>query len=734
MTERQEPVSLLAVGGTPRCEPCQRAGAGSAGAGLTNRPRPRDVARRRLGDERSSFAPAPFRALSGGTARSGFDFGSLAIHADSAPAAGSLGAGPLPILQRAPRAMQPKLEIGAANDHFEQEADRVADHVMRTSAQPTAAPEPCAACAHDQRDATLQRLGATPTAAAGSVDAGVVGSTRAGTALPAEVRSFMEPRFGYDFGSVRVHPDHHAAPLLQARAFTVGADIFFAPGEFQPHSHGGRRIIGHELTHTIQQGAVPPLGAGGFERAPAAGPIRRTAPLIQREVSEGSVASGSSVLARIAARSTEADGHAAAVLRVLRALNAVIPTIPGTPAEIADLRAQIPEEAFGAVVGDLFRLGETGFLEFNPGAGRDSPQNAFVYTCTCGWIDMGHFFISATIEFALEVLMRVWSGLRDLLGGATAQQAALIIGWYMEHLQEAFRQIATGPLGGLVDSAPAAIRDAVMGNVRSAFTVEDLPSDAYGSRFGHQVAVSMATSLFGPEVDDIRSRMADFFTDCGGAVFPTGAMRRAMVDETIGPGPLPRQHFSTDPVLLTSAGGLCPAPESECPAVDERGWERAHPAGRITEEADKTTLWNFTVDVAALKPEHRDRLRLAAAAAPRGAMLMVEGYASCTGSSAHNERLARSRAETATTFLRTLRPDLRIGLNYHGERRPSPLVAAGDGEAMAKNRRVEIYVVDVPRGVLGIPTFELPGRAPLPGGAAVDSSSVDAPAAAAAEE
>jgi outer membrane protein OmpA-like peptidoglycan-associated protein len=187
-----------------------------------------------------------------------------------------------------------------------------------------------------------------------------------------------------------------------------------------------------------------------------------------------------------------------------------------------------------------------------------------------------------------------------------------------------------------------------------------------------------------------------------------------MVEETVGPGPLPRQHFSTTPVLLTSALGLCPVAETACPVVDERGWELANPAGRVDEATDRTTLWNFAVDAAALKPEHQQRLRDAAAALPSGEMVMVEGFASCSGSAAHNEHLARSRAETAVAFLRAQRPDLRIGLNYFGERTPSPPVTAGDGEAMARNRRVEIHVVNVARGRFGLPRFQLPTQDPLP--------------------
>ena len=69
----------------------------------------------------------------------------------------------------------------------------------------------------------------------------------------------MEPRFGADFGNVRIHTGEAAAKQsasLNAHAFTVGEHIFFGRNQFQPESAGGRELIAHELTHTIQQGAA----------------------------------------------------------------------------------------------------------------------------------------------------------------------------------------------------------------------------------------------------------------------------------------------------------------------------------------------------------------------------------------------------------------------------------------------------------------------------------------------
>ena len=66
----------------------------------------------------------------------------------------------------------------------------------------------------------------------------------------------MEPRFGRDFGHVRVHTGEHAAASardMDARAYTVGDHIVFDHGEYVPHSQSGKQLLAHELAHTIQQ-------------------------------------------------------------------------------------------------------------------------------------------------------------------------------------------------------------------------------------------------------------------------------------------------------------------------------------------------------------------------------------------------------------------------------------------------------------------------------------------------
>jgi hypothetical protein len=89
-----------------------------------------------------------------------------------------------------------------------------------------------------------------------------------GEPLAAATRAWFEPRFGHDFAAVRVHCDAAAgasAAALEARAYTLGTDIVFAPGRYRPGSRDGQRLLAHELAHVVQQAGGPPR----IQRQPA---------------------------------------------------------------------------------------------------------------------------------------------------------------------------------------------------------------------------------------------------------------------------------------------------------------------------------------------------------------------------------------------------------------------------------------------------------------------------------
>lgn len=167
-------------------------------------------------------------------------------------------------------ALQTKLTVNQPGDRFEQEADRVADHVMHM-----AEPAPvsniagntvvqrmchcggeCESC-KEQEHALLQRRSdeASIEGKAPSIVDDVLAST--GRPLDQASRAFFEPRFGADFGDVRVHTGARAsesAQAVRALAYTVGKNIVFANEQYMPGSATGQRLLAHELTHVVQQG------------------------------------------------------------------------------------------------------------------------------------------------------------------------------------------------------------------------------------------------------------------------------------------------------------------------------------------------------------------------------------------------------------------------------------------------------------------------------------------------
>jgi hypothetical protein len=105
-----------------------------------------------------------------------------------------------------------------------------------------------------------------------------------GHPLDAGARSFLEPRFGRDFGDVRVHTDARAAAsarAVNALAYTVGQHVVFGAGQYQPAAEDGRKLLAHELAHVTQQ-------AGGWHArlmiGPAHDPLEQEADRIAEHV------------------------------------------------------------------------------------------------------------------------------------------------------------------------------------------------------------------------------------------------------------------------------------------------------------------------------------------------------------------------------------------------------------------------------------------------------------------
>jgi hypothetical protein len=101
-----------------------------------------------------------------------------------------------------------------------------------------------------------------------------------GQPLDTEVREGMETVFGRDLGSIRIHTGPTAAESarsLDANAYTVGQDIVFSQGAYNPETAEGQRTLTHELTHTIQQGSVMQQLPNNLDVVPQSDPLEREA-------------------------------------------------------------------------------------------------------------------------------------------------------------------------------------------------------------------------------------------------------------------------------------------------------------------------------------------------------------------------------------------------------------------------------------------------------------------------
>ncbi len=177
--------------------------------------------------------------------------------------------------------LQPKLKIGQPGDKYEQQADAMADRIMRMSQSETLQMQPIEEedelmqpklrmqpveeeeepiqmkCANsEEKDEFLQTKSDTQSVATSSIDNQINSSKGSGTNLPESTNQFMSSAMGADFSGVKIHTGSNAVNMnrqLNARAFTYGSDIYFNRGEYKPESLSGKSLLAHELTHVVQQ-------------------------------------------------------------------------------------------------------------------------------------------------------------------------------------------------------------------------------------------------------------------------------------------------------------------------------------------------------------------------------------------------------------------------------------------------------------------------------------------------
>lgn len=161
------------------------------------------------------------------------------------------------------RVVEPALRMSLPDDAHEREAERLGKAVLGGPAWAATALGPAAGSAvSSAAGAPMANLQVQLCACAeSSPSLAAPAAVHQGLRTPAQplvsnARRFMESRFGHDFSQVRVHADDQAAlaaRAIGAKAYTVGPDLVFGAGQYQPASRSGLQLIAHELTHVLQQ-------------------------------------------------------------------------------------------------------------------------------------------------------------------------------------------------------------------------------------------------------------------------------------------------------------------------------------------------------------------------------------------------------------------------------------------------------------------------------------------------
>ncbi|MDX1670858.1 MAG: DUF4157 domain-containing protein [Balneolaceae bacterium] len=157
-------------------------------------------------------------------------------------------------LQMQPEEREPELQ--AQEEEEEEIQAQLAEKELQAQAEEE---EKIQAQPEEREEIQPKRTADTGSEVGHGFESTLSGTKGSGDPLPDNVRSYMEPRFGADFSNVRIHTGSDATGMssqIRAQAFTHGSDIYFNRGKFNPGTSQGKHLIAHELTHTIQQGAV----------------------------------------------------------------------------------------------------------------------------------------------------------------------------------------------------------------------------------------------------------------------------------------------------------------------------------------------------------------------------------------------------------------------------------------------------------------------------------------------
>lgn len=191
----------------------------------------------------------------------------------------------IPVHSKAPVKLQAKFKINTPGDIYEQEADRVAEQMMRMPEPPPlqracvcgGGCSPKGQAEQPHREHSLLQTKPVPASVAERIVSPPVVQEvlrSSGRPLAPTTRAFFAPRFGHDFSQVRVHTDEQAAKSAQAvnaLAYTVGHHVVFGAGQYAPGTSDGQRLLAHELAHVVQQSGQQSVEVSRIQRQTATG-------------------------------------------------------------------------------------------------------------------------------------------------------------------------------------------------------------------------------------------------------------------------------------------------------------------------------------------------------------------------------------------------------------------------------------------------------------------------------
>jgi hypothetical protein len=165
--------------------------------------------------------------------------------------------------------IMPKLSVSPPGDVYEQEADSVAERVIRmpvpnvirsSSGDRT---DKCGGCEMENGEELVgTKFNRKPSNADTLENIDQITDeinnihSSGGSSLDSSTKEYMDSRFGYDFSKVVIHNDERAARsahTIDALAYTLGNHVVFGSGWYSPNTLDGRRLLAHELTHVVQQ-------------------------------------------------------------------------------------------------------------------------------------------------------------------------------------------------------------------------------------------------------------------------------------------------------------------------------------------------------------------------------------------------------------------------------------------------------------------------------------------------